>query len=405
MQFHVKALSVLALVVAVPTAAQADVITDWNQTAIRTLLQAKLPSGAPTRALAMMHAAMFEAVNSIEPRYAPYNSAQTVSPGASAEAAASAAAYRVLAAVLPAQESNLESRHQFLTSNIRDASAKAAGVAVGEKAAAAILALRANDGSDFSLEYQARSGSGMYVATSNAAMASPSLSKMKPFVMATSDHFRPPPPPAADSAQAIRDLEEVKVLGQKASAARTRAQTDIAIFHVPPGFLVWNSIARSVVEAKALDLADSARTMALMNFVFIDAQLAIWDAKYAYNLWRPRTAINAGVQQVATAGAPVLWEPLLNEPMHPEYPCAHCGVGAAAATALEGLFGSGPFHFAARTGQLGGAVRAYTSFRQFEEEEAVSRIYGGVHVRWSNVVGEAVGKQVAKKVLDILPAK
>jgi hypothetical protein len=205
-----------------------------------------------------------------------------------------------------------------------------------------------------------------------------------------------------DSAQAIRDLEEVKALGQKSSASRTREQTDIAIFHVPPGFLVWNSIGRTVVQAKALDLPNSARTMALLNFVFMDAQLAIWDTKYAYQYWRPRTAINASSRTVATAAALAPWVPLLDEPMHPEYPCAHCGIGAAAAVVLEGLFGPGPFHFAVRTGQLGDALRPYTSFRQFEEEEAVSRIYGGVHFRWSNAVGEAVGKQVAKKVLESL---
>src|SRR5262245_55160215 len=359
MRIFFKALSALVLTLAVPATVKADVITEWNQNAIRMLGQAKLPSGAPTRALAMMHAAMFEAVNSIEPRFAPYHSPQEASRDASAVAAASAAAYRVLASVIPAQAAALDARHQALTATIPDGPQKAAGIAVGEKAAAMIVALRANDGADFSTDYQPPQGAGMYVKTSGAAMASPSLPKMKPFVMATSDHFRPPPPPQINSAQAIRDLEEVKVLGQKSSASRTQEQTDIAIFHVPPGFLVWNSIGRTVMQARVLDLANSARTMALLNLVLVDAQLAMWDTKYAYHYWRPRTAINASTQKVATAGALAPWEPLLDEPMHPEYPCAHCGIGAAAATLLEGLFGSGPFHFAARTGQLDGALRPY----------------------------------------------
>ena len=398
------AITAIALAFGISPSAQADIITDWNQTAITALVQARLPAGAPTRALAVMHAAMFEAVNSLEPRFAPYNASLSAPQGASAVAAASAAAFRVLAAVIPTQASTLEARHKTLTAHIAETADKAAGLAVGEQAAAAILALRTTDGADFSADYKPRDGAGMYALTSSGPMASPSLAKMKPFMLAKSDQFRPPPPPAHDTLQAARDLEEVKALGQKASATRTKAQTDIALFHIPPGFLVWNSIARTAVQAKALDLVSSARAMALLNFATIDAQLAIWDAKYTYHAWRPRTAINAGGApfRVAAAGDTSLWEPLVAEPMHPEYPCAHCGIGAAAATVLEGLFGSGPFQFSASAGMLGGAIRPYGSFREFEEEEAISRIYAGVHFRWSNYVGELVGKQVGKKVLESL---
>ena len=406
-RFRVGAFSAAVLNVAIPSSAQADIITDWNQAAIAALAQAKLPAGEPTRALAVMHAAMFEAVNSIDPRYAPYSASLSAPKGASAPAAASAAAYRVLADVLPGQSAALEARHKALTANIAESPEKAAGVELGERAAAAILAARAKDGADYSTDYKPHTGLGMYVLTSSSAMASPSLGKMKPFVLAKADQFRPPAPPAHDSIQALRDIDEVKVLGQKASTTRTRAQTDIAQFHVPPGFLVWNSIARAAVQAKALDLVSSARAMALLNFATMDGQIAIWDAKYTYNFWRPRTAINGvGASiKVASAVATPAWEPLLSEPMHPEYPCAHCGIGAASATVLEGLFGAGPFHFAASTGMLGGAIRPYSSFREFEEEEAISRIYGGVHYRWSNMVGEFVGKQVGKSVLQSLAAK
>lgn len=401
-----KVLSAVTLIICFSlNTTKADVITDWNQTAIRLLLDAKLPAGAPPRVLAMMHAAMFDAANATGPRYASYGSGENLSQGSSAAAAASAAARQILVAVIPAQKANLDLVHESLMGTLPQSPDKKTGVALGERVAATLLAQRANDGSDFSTNYEPVSGAGMYVKTSSAQMASPSLPKMKPFILSKSDSFRPLPPPSVDSAQAKRDIEEVKSLGQKASSARTSDQTAIAIFHVPPGFLVWNTIGRAAIEARALDVIDSARAMALLNFALIDSQLAIWDAKYAYNYWRPRTAINASTQQVATSTAVAAWEPLLAEPMHPEYPCAHCGIGAGAANVLEGLFGSGPFHFAARTGQLGNISRAYTSFRQFEEEEAISRIYGGVHFRWSNIVGEAVGKQVAKKVLDSLPRK
>src|SRR5262245_16332954 len=168
MRIFFKALSALVLVLGISATAKADVITEWNQTAIRMLGQAKLPSGAPTRALAMMHAAMFEAVNSIDPRFAPYGSPQQVARDASPVAAASAAAYRVLAGVIPAQAAALDARHQALTATIPDGPQKAAGIAVGEKVATMILTLRANDGADFSTDYQPPQGAGMYVRTSGA---------------------------------------------------------------------------------------------------------------------------------------------------------------------------------------------------------------------------------------------
>jgi len=189
----------------------------------------------------------------------------------------------------------------------------------------------------------------------------------------------------------------VKALGEKDSAIRTKAQTDIARYHAPPGFIVWNSIARHAVQAKALDLVNSARAMALVNFGISDAVSAIFDAKYTYNAWRPVTAIRA-------SGSASDWTALLPEPMHPEYPCAHCGVGAAASTVLQRLFGSGPFPFSA-TAAPDVAPRAFGRFREFEEEEAISRIYAGVHFRWSNAVGEIVGKQVGEKVLEALKPK
>jgi hypothetical protein len=403
-----RVLPAIVLACAIPAYAQADVVTDWNEIAVPALVQAKLPAGTQTRALAIMHAAMFEAVNSIHPRFAPYAAPMSAPAGASAEAAASAAAHGVLKAILPAQAAAFDVRHRALTAHIPDSAGKATGVAFGEKVAAALLALRASDGADFSATYTARTGPGLYVLTSSAAMASPSLGKMKPFVLARTDQYRPPAPPAIDSAQAIRDLEEVKALGQQTSTIRTKAQTEIALFHAPPGYPTWNGIARSAVRTKALDLVSSARAMALLNFATLDSQLAIWDAKYIYNAWRPRTAINSGaiaVAQLASASAAGPWQPLVADPMHPEYPCAHCGIGAAAATVLQGLFGDETFHFPARTGALGGAIRPYSSFRQFEEEEAISRIYAGVHFRWSNSVGEFVGKQVGKTVLTSLAAR
>ena len=190
-----RILPAVFLACAIPASVQADVITDWNETAVPALIQAKLPTGTHPRALALMHAAMFEAVNSITPQFAPYSASMSAPAGASAEAAASAAAYRILSAILPAQASAFETRHQALTAHITDNAGKAAGVALGEKVASALLALRASDGSDFSTTYTPPVGPGMYVLTSKSAMASPLLGKMKPFVLAKGDQYRPAAPP------------------------------------------------------------------------------------------------------------------------------------------------------------------------------------------------------------------
>jgi hypothetical protein len=245
----------------------------------------------------------------------------------------------------------------------------------------------------------------MYVPTSAEAMQSPSLGKMRPFVLRTATELRPPPPAAVDSAQALRDLDEVRILGGRDSIVRTALQTEVARFHEPPGFLVWNGIARSAIRAKAVDVPTSARVMALLNFALMDAQLVVWDAKFHYNAWRPRTAIAA--QDLARAVSAPPWRPLLIEPMHPEYPCAHCGFGSAASTVLQGLFGSGPFAFSARTGALNGELRAYGSFREFEEEERRSPEFTRAFIfgirlrlapRWAGKSGKSCSKRSSQGV-------
>jgi hypothetical protein len=145
---------------------------------------------------------------------------------------------------------------------------------------------------------------------------------------------------------------------------------------------------------------DCARALALVNLAIMDSQMAIYEAKYHHNYWRPRTAIKAS--QTQSAAGPPDWTPLIPEPMHPEYPCAHCGVGAAAGVVVEQIFGTAPFHFEVSTGMLNGLTRPYESFREFVEEEAESRIYAGVHYRWSNISGEAVGRQVGMRVFERL---
>jgi hypothetical protein len=393
-----------ALVGGITSPASADIVTDWNETALQILSAAKLPSGAPNRILAMMHAAMFDAANSIQPKYKAYTGSIAANKGASSPAAISAAAYRVLVREVPAAAPGLDKRLQELTQAISEGPDKLGGLAVGEAAAQAILSARKEDGADFSADYVVVPGAGSYVLTANAQMLSPSLSKMKPFVLQVANQFQPPPPPPIDSPQVLRDIAEVKMLGGATSTQRTAEQAIIAQFHIPPGSPAWNSIARAAIHSKKLDVVDSARTMALLNFALMDAQMAMYQAKYHYNTWRPRTAIkySSNLVQRASTATSVDWTPLIAEPMHPEYPCAHCGIGGAGAAIMEHLFGFAPFHFQVSTGALQGLERPFESFREYAEEEANSRLYGGVHFRWSNVVGEAVGRQIGTQVISRL---
>jgi hypothetical protein len=216
--------------------------------------------------------------------------------------------------------------------------------------------------------------------------------------MARGDQYQPAPPPALDSEQWKRDLAETMALGGKDSAKRTDEQTVVAKFHAPPEFPVWNAIARSVVGEKKLGLAASARVFALINLAMADAHIAVYDAKYTYDFWRPVTAIRASSAGIAADAG---WEPLIAVPMHPEYPCAHCTVGAAARAVLEAELGSA-VPFAIGTDALPGTTRHYTSFAKFAEEEAQSRIFAGLHYRVSWTTGAALGRKIGEQAIAVI---
>ncbi len=353
--------------------AQADVVGEWNVAALQILAGTGWQVPRQQRALAMMHAAVADAVDAAQP-----------APGA---AAASQAAATVLRELVPAAAERIDAAHATRLNAVADPGAKAGAVALGTAAARAVLAAREADGADWATGYAAAAaGPGVYQVTGEGRMAAPLLGRMRPFALAAASQFRPPPPPPPPigNAQFVRDLAEVRKLGGAQSSARTAEQTAIALFHVPPGNLPWNAIARQLIDARALPLPASARLMAQLNVALMDAFIAGYDAKYEYAFWRPVTAIRAGGDEA--------WTPAVVNPLFPEYPCQHCIVGAAAAAVLEQAMGDGAVAFT--VDGPGGAVRAYRSFRHFAEEEAVSRVYAGVHYRWSVIVGTALGQQV-----------
>jgi hypothetical protein len=389
------ALALLALST-LPVPAHADVVTDWNLTTLQVAGAAGVPQ-RQQRVVAMVHAAVHDAVNSVTPRYHAY--AVKVSPSAEASTAAAAvqAAYGVLIRLLPAQAATLDAARSSSLSSIPDGPVKEEGLAVGESVAARIVALRSTDGSDVDGTYTFGSDPGEYQRTpptfGNPAV--PAFRFVTPFVLKRGDQFRAEGPPCLSSDEWAEDFNETKQLGSADSSARTAEQTEIALCGAEGSLQMWNRVARTVSAQRSTDLVDNARLFALLNLAMADATIACWDSKYAYRFWRPVTAIRAADTDGndATEADPA-WTPLRPTPLHPEYPSAHACVSNAAAEVLTRFFGKHtPFSTATSTCPAG-VVRSYDSFRALAEEVGESRIYIGFHFRTAVRDGANLGRHV-----------
>ena len=377
--------------------ARADVITDWNQTACDAV--AKAGPGAPGhRMLAIVQVAVFEAVNSIEPRYVPWSSRMTAPAGASVEAAVAAANRATLTALMPSEKAAVEAAYQAALQALPEGAAKTDGIALGEKAAAQALARAATDGGGAADNYQWQTAPGRYVAT--VVPAAVTWPRRTPWVMTRADQFRPGPPPDLASELWARDLREVRTLGAKNSTARTAAQTDIARFWEETRPMVYYPLLKAIGQLPGRTVVQNARLYAVAGVAIDDALIAVFDAKYAYNFWRPITAIRVerpagGSRTVADPG----WTPFISTPMHPEYPCAHCVVsGALGAVLREEMRGQPMPRLSSTSPTLPGMVREWDSAEAFMDEVRMARIYDGVHYRNSTEVGNQLGMAVGTLV-------
>ncbi len=392
-----KALVLLLSALALAPSARADAITDWNQLACD--VSAKLGPGAPGhRLMAVVQVAVFEAVNAIEPRYQPYLEKLAAPPGAAVDAAIAAANRSVLTTLMPAEKAMVEAAYQAALKNLPDGAAKADGIAIGEKSAAQVMARAAADGADGPDNYQWQTTPGRYVPT--VVPAAPTWPRRKPWMLQSPSQFRPGPPPDLASETWARDLQEVRQLGGKNSTARTAAQTDIARFWEETRPLVYHPVLRSVALMPGRSVAQNARLFAAATMAVDDALIAVFDAKYAYNFWRPVTAIRTEHQAGGSkTEADLRWVPLISTPMHPEYPCAHCVVSGALGAVVRQELGSSPSpRFSSSSPTLPGAVREWSSMDAFMEEVALARIYDGVHYRNSTREGSKLGQSVGDLV-------
>jgi hypothetical protein len=379
-------------------------VMEWNQYALDATVVAGQGALPQIRSLAIVHASMHDAVNSITHEYATYLAAGAAPGGASAEAAAIAAAHYALSHLFGAQAASLLAK--------RGASLAAcgldetnAGISVGETAAAAIFTLRSADGAaQANFPYVAPGAGlpGVWVVEGPASPVAPGWGKVTPWVLESGSQFRPDAPPALDSGRYTRDFDEVKTFGALNGSGRTPTQTSIAIFWDGSPSAIWNSVARGVIMARGLDLSGTARALAVMYIAAADASIACFDAKYTYNFWRPITAIHRADEDGNdnTVRDPD-WQPLITTHQHPEYPSGHSTNSSAMATALALLFGDNPGVPIVATSPRNPAFpRNWMTFSEGVDEVLDARVYIGFHFRTSDEVGARIGRQVARFVFN-----
>jgi PAP2 superfamily len=390
------ALLIVTLLVGV-SGAHADVVTDANARA------AEIASRHPAtpisvRMMAIVQVSVFEAVTAITARYPAFRVKVTPAPGASVDAAVAAATRTALLKLMPPQQAAIEADYQAALKAIPDGPARTAGIAVGEQAATAVVAACAEDGSMAPNVYRPHTTPGVYVPT--VFPAAPHWGNRKPWILTSGDQLRPGPPPALTSDTWKRDLAEIKAVGGKTSTQRTPEQTAIAQFWEATAPAVYWPVARSVATAPGRDVTDNARLLAVAAMAMDDALIAVFDAKYAYNFWRPVTAIRNAEGDLRDPA----WLPFIDTPLHPEYPCAHCIVSASLGAVLQAELGSGLSpRLSSASSTAGGAVRSWNTVSDFWLEVAVARIYDGVHYRNSTEVGTAMGQKIGELAAKRIP--
>jgi hypothetical protein len=402
----------VALLAASPVAARADVVLDWNAIAVSTLGSQGQNPFATARFLTITQLAVFEAVNAITGDYEPYLGTVSAPAGASAEAAAVAAAYGVLKAYFPLAP-NLDGAYAASLAAIPDGSAKAAGIATGQVAAAQMVARRVGDGSSpaqFGLP--ASIDVGVWQLTPSCPAAGGILfqwQNVTPFGVpsvpgshAWIAQFAPGPPPALTSEMYAKDFDEVKRVGNVASDLTDRPQdrTDVSRFYAAtsPSF-VFNLVARQVAAAEGRSLSENARTLALLNMATNDSLVASFWTKYHYNFWRPETAIaGAAVDDNRKTDADASFAPYILTPCFPSYPSNHGSGSNSGAEILRRVFGAGGHAITMANPAVPGLTFQYSSFSQITDDISDARVFGGIHFRFDQDAGADLGRDVATYV-------
>ncbi len=395
--------------VAAPTAATAitDPVLYWNNQMLTAIRDARTAPPPASRVMAMMHTAVFDAVNAASGnQYKSYTLSTNAYGDADPAVAAAVAAHRVLVQAFPAQVATLDTALANYLASGSNSPAAVRGAELGKAAADVIISARANDGAFNSFAYAYGSKPGAYQNT--AGNSNPPLFQQWPdqkaWTLNAKDQFRPDAPPPVDSEMYAAAYNEVKALGSATSSERTADQTQIATYWAdgagtatPPGH--WLQIAQDVALEKGNSTLDNARLFALLSVSVADAAIVAWDAKREYDFWRPVTGIRAGANDGndATDGD-TAWTPLIATPLFQAYTSGHSTFSAAAASILSDFYGTDAISFCSKQELKADVQRCFTSFSQAADEAGISRVYGGIHWQFDNIAGLESGRALAKNI-------
>jgi hypothetical protein len=383
----------------VPVAsARADTVTEWNLNAANALfVTAAQPPQVSVPHLAMVHGAVYDAVNAIDGGHEGYLvSSGSAQPSDSKEAAAAAAARRVLVHLVPAQEATLDALYAASLAGVPDGPAKTGGVAVGEQAGAAMIAARVNDGRFGPFRFAVGSGPGVWRPVLPAFVNDPNawLKDLKPFLIDDPAQFRSNGPLALTSRRYTREFEEVKALGSLSSTERTADQTHAARYWAENPPATWSRIFRALSAQQGLTLVENARLYAMLYMTAADALISVWDDKAHALFWRPITAIReAGDDGNPDTQPQDGWTPLIATPPYPEHPSGHTGLSGSIVKTLQQFFGTDEIGWTDTNN--GGLTRSFSSFSQAIEEIVDARVWSGIHFHTADEQGQRIGRRVA----------
>jgi PAP2 superfamily len=386
--------------------ARRDVVLKWNELALQAIRADRTPPPKAARSLAIMHLAMFDAVNAVYRTHQPYHVDAVPEAGASADAAAAAAAHAVMAALYPKFRTSFDEALASCLAELPAGDGQENGLDLGRFVAGKMLELRGRDGSDTVARYTPKTAPGLWQPTLPGFKAAlfPGWGSVTPFAMKPGTQYRPPGPPATRDAAYLTAFNEVKELGARNSAMRTPDQTQIALFWAdgdgtatPPGH--WNKIAQDLAQQRRLSLAENARLFALLNMSLADAGIICWMIKFTNEFWRPVTAIRmADTDDNPLTHPDPNWTPLLDTPPFPSYTSGHSTFSGAAASTLANVLGGDAVQFTTTSEGLPGVTRSFSGLWAAAEEAGMSRIYGGIHYQFDNTDGLQSGKTLGNYV-------
>ena len=382
-----------------------DVVVDWSRIVFETVMTDDgYVSFKGPRNQAMVHIAMHDALNAIRPRFDQYAYFGR-SRGANPIAAAAKAARDVLVAVYPAQQAKLDAELATWLARVPDGRSKTKALRLGAKAAAAIVALRQNDGTVVELESNYtpghRPGDYQFVPPYDFAFAE-DFRYATPFGLKSRTQFRVPAPPALKSRTYAKAYNEVKSVGAIDSTTRTTDQSNYANWWYESSEIGWARVARVTTTSEELGLWCAARMFALVSMTFYDGYLAGWDSRFHWDAWRPYTAIRAGdTDGNRRTAKDATWKSYLETPPVPDYVSTHSVLGAGAAEVLKRSFRTDhvPFSMNSTTALPANPVRSFNTFTQAANENADSRVRAGIHFRFATDQGQTLGRNVGSYII------